>query len=82
MKTRHVHFLVLLSILIGGIATFLYVDPHSSLRLIVGIVTTVAYVAWGLIHHALEKDLHQRVVVEYMLIGAIALVLLFTMLKG
>ena len=72
---------VLVAILIGAAGAFYYVRSSPSLQFTVGIVTAVAYVLWGIVHHALEKDLHQRVVVEYILIGAIAIVLLATVLK-
>jgi len=80
MKQSVVHFIVLVAVLSVGVITFLYVRPNATLELYVGIVTAVAYVLWGLIHHAMKKDLHQKIVVEYLLIGAIAIVLLVTML--
>lgn len=80
MKRSFFHFLVLIAILGAGVFTFIRVAPNTTLQLFVGIVTAVAYVLWGLVHHAIKKDLHQRVVVEYLLIGAIAIVLLVTML--
>jgi hypothetical protein len=80
MKQTIVHFLVLLAILSVGIFTFILVRPNTTVQLLVGVVTAGAYVLWGLIHHAIQKDLHQKIVVEYLLIGAIAIVLLVTML--
>ncbi len=80
MKQSVIHFLVLVAILAGGILTFIYVRPNTTIQLLVGIITAVAYVLWGFIHHAIKKDLHQKIVVEYLLIGAIAIVLLVTML--
>ena len=80
MKQSVVHFLVLLVILAVGVFTFIYVRPNTTVQLFVGIITAVAYVLWGIIHHAARKDLHQKIVVEYLLIGAIAIVLLVTML--
>lgn len=80
MKQSVIHFLVLIAILAAGVFTFIYVRPNTTIQLLVGIITAVAYVLWGLIHHAIQKDLHQKIVVEYLLIGAIAIVLLVTML--
>ncbi|MCX6793996.1 MAG: hypothetical protein NTY06_02725 [Candidatus Gottesmanbacteria bacterium] len=79
MKQSVIHFLILIAILAGGISTFIYVRPNTTIQLLVGIITAVAYVLWGFIHHAIRKDLHQKIVVEYLLIGAIAIVLLVTM---
>jgi ABC-type proline/glycine betaine transport system permease subunit len=82
MKQFHImHYLVLGIILVIGVMAFCFASPNSSLQLIIGIVTSVAYVCWGFIHHAVQKDLHQKIVVEYILIGAIAVVLLATILK-
>ena len=80
MKQSVIHFLVLIAILAAGVFTFIYVRPNTTIQLLVGIITAVAYVLWGLIHHAVQKDLHQKIVVEYLLIGVIAIVLLVTML--
>ena len=79
MKVHHVHFLVLLAILAGGVGTFFYVRSDHVLQLAAAGATAAAYVLWGIIHHAVQKDLHPKIVIEYMLIGAIAVVLLLTL---
>lgn len=76
---KTLHFFVLMIILGLGIGAFYYVRPDRTLQLAVAIATAVGYVLWGIVHHMMEGDLHIRLVVEYMLIGAIAVVLLFTM---
>ncbi|OGG29328.1 hypothetical protein A3A63_04335 [Candidatus Gottesmanbacteria bacterium RIFCSPLOWO2_01_FULL_46_9] len=78
---QRMHYMVLCVILGGGVATFLYVRPNPSLQFAVGVITSFSYVAWGLIHHALHRDLHQKIVVEYLLIGTIAVVLLATIIR-
>jgi len=77
--TQPIHGAVLILILIGGAFTFWYASGNSSLQLAAGIVTCIAYVAWGIIHHALEGNLHRNVVIEYVLMGSIAIVLLLTL---
>lgn len=81
MKQTHViHYLVLACILLGGIATFYYVRQSTNLQLAVGVVTSISYILWGFIHHTIQKDLHRKVVIEYVLVGTIAIVLLATVL--
>lgn len=80
MKQSIIHFCILLAILVIGILTFIYVRPNTAVQLLVGIITASAYVLWGFIHHAIQKDLHQKIVIEYLLIGAIAIILLVTIL--
>jgi hypothetical protein len=82
MKKQHIlHFIVLVGILTGGVTAFILASSSSSLQLIIGIITSVAYVLWGFIHHAMQKDLHKKIVVEYVLIGAIAIIMLATILQ-
>jgi len=82
MKRMHVvHYIVLLAILLVGIGAFFSVAPDRNVQFIIGVLTSVAYALWGIIHHAVQKDLNQRIVIEYILIGAIAIVLLATLVK-
>jgi len=41
----------------------------------------VFYMLWGVLHHIHDKSLHLKVVLEYILIGAIGLILLLTLIK-
>jgi hypothetical protein len=76
---KTLHFLVLMVMLGLGIGAFYFVRPDRTLQLAIAIATAVGYVLWGIVHHVMEGDLHIRLVIEYILIGAIATVLLFTM---
>ncbi len=80
MKARHVHSLVLAVLLVSATTMFVSARGNSAFQIVVGILTSVSYIAWGIIHHALEGDLHAKVVIEYILIGSIAIVLITTML--
>ncbi len=80
MKTHIFHFLVLVIIIASGIGMFLLAKGNNALQLMIGVVTSVAYIAWGIIHHCLQGDLHRKVVIEYVFIGGIAITLLFIVL--
>ncbi len=80
MKLTYVNFVVLVVILASGIFTFWGAQNDKTIQLFVGVATAVAYVLWGMIYHALEGDLHMKVVIEYSLIGVIAIILLLTIL--
>jgi hypothetical protein len=80
MKTHIVHFSILALILVVGSLTFLSLAGNPQLQAVTGITMAVAYVAWGIVHHSLRKDLHVRIVIEYILVGGIALVFLFALL--
>lgn len=73
------HTAILFLILGGGITTIVYTNGDRILQLAAGVVTAVAYVLWGVIHHMLTGDLHRKIVIEYLLIGLIAIALLATL---
>lgn len=81
MKTHYpfLHSVVLFCILVGGLFTFWLAQGNMMLQLVTGTVTAAAYVAWGIIHHVIKGDVHRKVVIEYVLIGLIAIVLLLTL---
>lgn len=74
----HQRMIVLLAILVVGALSFISLAGNKPYQLGIGIITTVAYVGWGIVHHSIEGDLYPKVVVEYLLIGTIALVVLLT----
>jgi len=80
MKLKYVNFIVLAVILASGIFTFWTAQNDRTIQMFVGIATSITYVLWGMIYHALEGDLHLKVVIEYSLVGLIAVVLLLTIL--
>lgn len=81
MKLANMHFAVLLCILAIGVGMFYMTRGSPALQMAVSVTTSVAYILWGIIHHAIRGDLHPKVVVEYILIGGIAIVLMLTMLS-
>ncbi|KKR87200.1 hypothetical protein A2875_05015 [Candidatus Gottesmanbacteria bacterium RIFCSPHIGHO2_01_FULL_46_14] len=81
MKLQMVHYVVLVSILAGGIASFVILRGDVAAQQRIGIVTAVAYVIWGIVHHAASGDLHRKVVIEYVLVGAVAILVLVNVLR-
>lgn len=77
---KHLHLLVLTIILGFGSVTFLLLNGSRDLQFLVGFVSSLSYVLWGIIYHVIERDLYPRVVVEYVVVAAVGLVLLYTVL--
>ena len=78
-KASMIHGGILCAILIGGVYMFYLMRGNINAQLFVGFCTTVAYVFWGIIHHMMIGNLHRKIVVEYILVGAIAVVLMLTL---
>jgi len=75
------HFLILILILGGGAVTFFFLSGNQYIQFLVGVITAIGYISWGMLHHGLQGDLHRKVVVEYLLIGSIAILLLLLVLR-
>jgi hypothetical protein len=71
-----VNLFILIIILGLGVLSFLLLSGNQAAQLLVGIVIAVAYAVWGLLHHWIVGDLHQKVVIEYVPIGALAVAML------
>ncbi|KXK11582.1 MAG: hypothetical protein UZ22_OP11002000328 [Microgenomates bacterium OLB23] len=57
----------------------LFKGEHSK-QLIISFFFVAYYIAWGIMHHARDQSLHLKVVLEYILIGALAMLLLRSLL--
>ena len=77
------HYLLLFGILFAGFAGLTLFSYDRSFQLAVAIATGVAYVIWGIIHHAIHKDLHLETVIEYMVVATLGLTIIFSLvLRG
>jgi len=76
-KSNYHHFLILFLIFaIGGVLLF-HFQGYPTLEIFISLGTVSAYVAWGIIHHWLEKRLRWEIVLEYLLVGALVFSLLY-----
>lgn len=82
MKTffRHLpHYTTLFSILLAGFAGLVLFSYDRNFQIAVAMATAVSYVAWGIVHHLVHKDLHLETVIEYIAIAALGLIILFSL---
>ncbi len=81
MKKKPIDILnysILTLILLSTVGLFFLVRDRREMQMGVGLLMCSLYVTWGMIHHAMRGDLHAKVVVEYLLVGAIAMTLIST----
>lgn len=79
------HGLYYISLVIILSLAFLLAHSNSydrSFQIGVVVATTFFYVLWGIMHHLLNHDLHTKIVVEYILIGAFGLAVIFFLLNS
>ena len=81
-KKHLAYYLSLITILSLGLILVLLTAPNILLQGLIVLLTVAFYVFWGMLHHLLNHELTLRIMVEYVLIGALGVAILFFMLSG
>jgi hypothetical protein len=77
---RHLpHYLSLFGILLAGFAGLILFSYDKNFQLAVALATAGAYVAWGIVHHAIHKDLYMETVIEYIVIAVLGLTIILSL---
>lgn len=74
------HYLSLIGIFIVGIVGIYTFAYDRSLQMAVVVAMGVAYVVWGVVHHFIHRDLYLAVVIEYLVVAALGVVLVFSLI--
>jgi hypothetical protein len=74
------HYMLLGGILIAGFAGLILFSYDINFQVAVAVATAVSYVAWGIIHHRIHRDLHLEVIIEYIAVSLLGLVILFSLI--
>lgn len=74
------HYLTLLGILVLGGAAFILFSYDKAFQIGISIAVAAAYVVWGVVHHLIHRDLHLSVFIEYLLVAALGLVIIFSLI--
>lgn len=77
---RHLHAIVLAVIFGLSLLVFVLLNGKKDLQFVIGFVSALSYVLWGIIYHNIEGDLYPRIVVEYVGVATVGLLLLYTVL--
>jgi len=72
------HYLSLLGIFIVGFLGFLIFSYDKGFQIAILASIAMSYVAWGIIHHHIHKDLYLAVVIEYIAVAILGFVIVFS----
>jgi uncharacterized membrane protein YjjP (DUF1212 family) len=79
--TKHLsHYMALFGILVlsfAGLVLFSY-DKHFQTA--VAFALSLSYVAWGVTHHYLHKDLHIETFFEYLAVAVLGFIVIFSLI--
>jgi hypothetical protein len=71
--SRHpLHYFTLLSVQLVGLWGVLLFTYQPAMQMVTVISMAVAYVVWGIAHHNQHHDLHPKIIAEYFLVAALA----------
>jgi hypothetical protein len=76
------YYISLITILSFGLILILLKSSNIKAQTIIVFLTVFFYVLWGILHHLINHELTLKIVIEYVLIGALGISILFFMLMG
>ncbi|MBI1982061.1 MAG: hypothetical protein HYY87_00910 [Candidatus Levybacteria bacterium] len=82
IKKHTGYYFSLIIILALGIFLSLQTSGDRQLQMLIMVMTVFFYVAWGILHHLLEHDLNIKIVIEYVLIGSLAMSIVLFLVRG
>jgi hypothetical protein len=82
LKKHFGYYLSLTAILLLGLVLILLTSPNIRLQSLVILLTVFFYILWGVLHHLINHELSLRIMVEYVLIGALGISIIFFMMMG
>ena len=78
--TKHLsHYLVLFGLLLAGFIGLVIFSYDKNFQIAVGLALSASYVAWGVTHHYLHKDLHIETFLEYLAVAVLGFVIIFSL---
>jgi hypothetical protein len=74
------HYISLIGILIAGILGFYFFSYDRFFQTAIITALAVSYISWGVIHHAVHKDICFSVIMEYVTISILGLIIALTLI--
>ena len=82
-KDRHLaYYFILISILVIGLFVTWRLAPNKDLQMLSFIILSILYATIGILHHLIDHDLVEKIVIEYVLIAALGIAAAFFIFKG
>lgn len=74
------HYLSLFIVFILAFTSFRFFPFDRFMQVGIAVATSAAYIVWGIVHHAIHRDLSLSVILEYIVIGSLGLVVTFSLI--
>ena len=77
LKKNYLYYMLLFGILSSGFILFLSFASSPQMQMTIVMLTSFFYVGFALFHHYLNNDLSVKVVIEYVLIAALGISIVY-----
>jgi hypothetical protein len=78
---RHLpHYVSLFGILLAGFSGLILFSYDRLFQSAIAIALGASYVVWGIVHHAIHRDLYWETIIEYIAIAALGLTIIFSLI--
>lgn len=78
---KHIpHYFSLIAIFFVGVMGFYLFSYDKTFQIGVAVALSSAYVSWGVIHHAIHKDISLSVVLEYVAVAILGLIMILSLI--
>lgn len=74
------HYFTLLCVLSVGLWGIFWFNYQPATQLAIIIIVSIAYVIWGISHHQAHRDLHLKIVFEYILVAVLGILIFGSLL--
>lgn len=74
------HYASLIGILLISLIGFLAFSWDPAFQLAIVVASAASYVAWGIVHHAIHRDLYLSVIVEYVTVAIFCVTIVFSLI--
>ena len=80
-KAHRYYYLILAGMQVLGFVLVLLANGDKQLQFSYVVLSTTFYIIWALAHHYVHHELHTKVVVEYILMGAVGISVMYFFLQ-
>lgn len=78
---KHIpHYFSLIAIFFVGVMGFYLFSYDKVFQIGVAVALATSYVSWGIIHHAIHKDISLSVVLEYVAVAILGLIMILSLI--
>jgi hypothetical protein len=79
--SKHIaHYASLIGIFILALIGFYFFSYDIAFQMSIVLASAISYITWGVVHHAIHKDLYLTVFIEYLTVAIFCVTIVFSLI--